>query len=486
MGTGTKPKPPGKRPTKREHRESKLPKGHAGRILDKLLLLEQVIPAGEVLQVLEVTGCLDARRCSLNFEVTCWLVLAMGILTDLPIRQVFKAARRLYPNENTPHRSSLCRARQRLGVAPVRLLFERLARPLANLLTPGAFYQGMRLMGIDGVIFNVPDSDANAKAFGYPKGGRGQGAFPQVRKLSLVELGTHAEQALVLKGIKEKESGEPSMAPALIRHLKRGELLMWDRGFFSYKLWQAVLLRCELLARVKSRLILRSVTPLSDGSHLSKLYPDANDRSRDRSGILVRVIRYTHTDPARVGCGQEHILLTTLLDAQKYPAPELILLYHQRWEIELTFDEQKTHQTPPRATKPAHLRSETPLGVMQEIYALSIGHYVTRRLMTEAAVQSGQDPDRLSFVGCLQILRTRLAECPADEQERVKWRVAFLDELAAERTDPRRNRINPRVVRIKMSKFKKKRPEHRGPTRLHKTFADAVLQMPIPQSVIGT
>jgi Insertion element 4 transposase N-terminal/Transposase DDE domain len=500
MGTGTKPKPTGKRTTKpkpkpkptgkrmakREHRESTLPKGHADRILDKLLLLEQVIPQGDVLQVLEVTGCLDARSCPLTFEVTCWVVLAMGILTDMPIRQVFKAARRLRPHETTPHRSSLCRARQRLGVSPLRLLFERLARPLANHQTPGAFYKGLRLMGIDGVLFTVPDSTANATAFGYPKGGRGQGAFPQVRKLSLVELGTHAEQAMVLKGIKEKESGEPSMAPGLIRHLKRGMLLLWDRGFFSYKLWQAVLLRCDLLARVKSRLILRPIQQLSDGSHLSKLYPGADDRSRDRSGILVRVLRYTHSDPARVGCGEEHVLLTTLLDAQEHPAKELILLYHQRWEIELTFDEQKTHQTPPRVTKPAHLRSETPLGVMQEIYALSIGHYVTRSLMAEAAEQSGQDPDRLSFVGCLQILRTRLAECPADEQERAVWRVTFLDELAKERTDPRRNRINPRVVRIKMSKFKKKRPVHRGPTKLYKVFADVIVPVPVPQAGIST
>jgi hypothetical protein len=296
-------------------------------------------------------------------------------------------------------------------------------------------------MGLDGVIYNVPDSDANAKAFGYPKGGRGQGAFPQVRKLSLVELGTHAEQALVLKGIKEKDSGEQSMAPGLIDHLKDDQLLMWDRGFFSYNLWQAVQLRCELLARVKTGLILRSTQELSDGSHLSKIYPSPDDRSRKRHGILVRVIRYTHTDSSRVDCGKEHILLTTLLDAKTYPATELILLYHERWEIELTFDEQKTHQTPPRATKPAHLRSETPLGVIQEIYALSIGHYVTRSMMAEAATHSGQDPDRLSFLGCFQILQTRMPECPADEHQRAQWIVALLDELAKARTDPRRNRI---------------------------------------------
>ena len=120
MGSGSKKQ----RTTKREQRASVLPEGHGGRVLDKLLLLEQVIPAGEVLQVLEDTGCLDARSCTLTFEVTCWVVLAMGVLTEMPIRQVFKAARRLYPNESTPHRSSLCRARQRLGVAPLCLLFE--------------------------------------------------------------------------------------------------------------------------------------------------------------------------------------------------------------------------------------------------------------------------------------------------------------------------------------------------------------------------
>jgi hypothetical protein len=465
-----------KRATNRTPRQSSLPEGHAGRILDKLLLLEHVIPRGDVLQVLADSGCLDARRCTLTFEVTCWLVLAMGILTDLPIRQVFKAARRLYPNEHTPHRSSLCKARQRLGVAPVRLLFERLARPLADLATPGAFYNGLRLVGLDGVIYNVPDSDANAAAFGHPNSGRGRGAFPQVRKLSLVELGTHAEQALVLRGIREKDSGEASMAPGLFRHLHAGMLLLWDRGFFSYNLWQGVRMRgCELLARASVRLILRPTQSLADGSHLSKLYPNASDRNKDRWGMVVRVIRYTHTDPRRVDCHKEHILLTSLLDATTHPAQDLIILYHQRWEIELTFDEQKTHQTAARATKPAHLRSETPLGVVQEIYALSIGHYVTRSLMAEAAKQAEVDPDRLSFLGCLQVLRTRLAECPAEPSRGEDWFKAFLAELGQEKIETRRNRVNPRVVRIKMSKFKNKRPEHRGLRPLDKTFGETIV-----------
>jgi hypothetical protein len=357
----------------------------------------------------------------------------------------------------------------------VRLLFERLARPLADLLTPGAFYCDLRLMSVDGVVYNVPDSDANAAAFGYPKGGRGQGAFPQVRKLSLVECGTHAEQALVAKGIEEKGSSEQALFPRLLPHLRLGQLLLWDRGFFSYKTWQDITLRgCQLLARVKVSLVLRPIEILADDSYLAKVYPSSQDRKHDRRGLLLRVIRYTHDDPKRVDCGKDHILLTTLLDARAHPARALILLYHERWEIELTFNEQKTHQNPPRPTKPAHLRSETPLGVMQELYALAIGHYVTRDFMAQAAQTQGLDPDRLSFTGCLQILKTRLPECPAEPTQRRVWLEAFHEELAQERTDPRRNRINPRVVRIKMSKFKKKRPQHRGLGPLDRAFAETI------------
>ena len=245
-----------------------LPTGEAGRVLDRLVLLEQVIGPEQVRQALEDTGCFDSRRCRLSREVTFWIVLAMGILTDLPIRQVFKYARRLRPGEATPHRSSLCLARQRLGVAPVRRLFETVVRLLATPQTPGAFYQDWRLMALDGTVYNVFDSPANAQAFGRPTAGaRGDGAFPQVRKLSLVEVGTHVEIALVAKGIKEPGSSEQRLAPGLFRHLQPDMLLVWDRGFFSYGLWKQVVTRgCQLLARVNPTLVLRPLQHLADGS----------------------------------------------------------------------------------------------------------------------------------------------------------------------------------------------------------------------------
>lgn len=459
-----------------------LPVGDTGRILDRLLLLEQVIGPQQVRQALEDTACFDTRRCRLTREVIFWVVLARGILTDLPIRQIFKYARRLRPGEATPHRSSLCLARQRLGLAPVRRLFTRVIRLLATPQTPGVFYKGWRLMALDGTVYNVPDSPANAAAFGRPSGGhRGDGAFPQVRKLSLGEVGTHVELAFVAKGIKAADSGEQRLAPGLFRHLRADRLLVWDRGFFSYTLWKQVVTQgCPLLARVRGGLVLRPTRMLADGSYLAKLYLRGWERSKDREGLLVRVIRYTHNDPQRVGCGQEHVLLTTLWDAAAYPARALVLLYHERWEIELVYDEQKTHQNPWRVTKPADLRSQTPRGVLQALYALSLGHFVVRSLMAEAAATVALDPDRLSFVGCLQILRCRLPECPApSSQSFAGWYRGLLEEVGRERTDDavRRNRINPRVVKVKMSKFKKKRPEHRPVPPLKKTFAESVVML---------
>jgi hypothetical protein len=463
-----------------------MPRGHctlppdaSGRILDRLTGLEQIIPPEAVRQALQATRRINPRRCQLTHEVVCWVVLAMGILTELPIRQVFKHARRLRFGETTPHRSSLCVARQRLGIAPVRQVFEAIVHPLARPETPGAFYRGLRLVGLDGTVLDVPDSEANAAVFARPSAGpRGEGAFPQIRKLSLVELGTHVEIAFVVRSIAH---GEQSMVGGLLRHLTAEMLLLEDRGFFSYLHWKEVSSRgVKILARVKSGLILKPIRHLADGSYLAKIYRTSEDRRKDREGIVVRVIRYTLDDPQRVGHGEVHTLITNLCAEDLYPAEELIILYHERWEQELVYDEQKTHQDPPRVTKPAHLRSETPAGVIQEVYALALGHFVTRALMFEAAATVGLDTDRLSFLGCFQILKCRLPECDSSTPGRFEqWYRGLLWEMQLERTDDevRRNRINPRVVKRKMSKFKKKRPEHRRVPPLKKTFAETVVML---------
>ena len=443
-------------------------------ILDRLEGLSKVVPPEVIEQALSETGMSGQRACRLSHRVMLWIVLGMGLLTHLPIRQVFKYARRLRPDQKTPSRSNLSEARQRLGVEPVRRVFELVVQPLATPETPGAFYKGLRLMGIDGTVMDAPDTPANEERFGRSTGGRGDGAFPQIRKLSLVELGTHVETALVIGGYHDSEQ---KLVVQLWDKVLINSLLLEDRNFFSYNDWKTLDSRgVKLLVRIKSNMILKPIEKLSDGSYLAKIYQSSYNRDKDRNGIVVRVIEYTLDDPLRPGHGETHRLLTNLLDPEKFPALELACLYHERWEEELVFDEQKTHQDPRRPEKPAHFRSQTPEGVEQEIYALSLAHFIVRALMLEAAKLEKLDVDRLSFRGCLQILQARLPECIASTPAEIeRWHSWLLLEMAQERTEPRRNRSNPRVVKRKMSKFAKKRPEHRGQPPPTKTFAETVV-----------
>jgi hypothetical protein len=449
----------------------------AGRMLDRLAGLEQVIAPEIIRQCLEESGRGTQRQCALNHEVMLWVVLAMGLFTDVPMRQVFKRARSARFQEPTPSRSALCQARQRLGIGPVRRVFEQVVGPLGSDHTRGVFDHGLRLMAMDSTVYDLPDTEANERAFGRPSGGdRGPGAFPQVRKISLVELGTHAEIALVIKPCHRSET---VAIPALLKRLPTNSLLLWDRGFFSYSLWKQALAReAHLLVRMKSNVVLEPIRTFTDGSFLAKVYPSTKARRHDQDGLVVRVIRYTLDDPQRTGHGEVHVLMTTLLDPEQFPATELIALYHERWEHELVYDEQKTHHDPKRPTKSAHLRSETPAGVVQELLALSLGHFIVRALMTRAAERVDLDPDRLSFTGCFQTLICRLPECDASTPQHFQaWCETLLWELSQERTDPRRNRVNPRVIKQKMSKWPKKRPKHRRPPPLTKTFAEAVVML---------
>lgn len=450
----------------------------SGRVLDRLVGLEQVIPAEAVREAIRISGQNNGRG-PLTSEVMMWVILAMGVLTDVPIRQVFKHARRLRPEEPSPGRSALCQARRRLGVQPIRHLFEAVVRPLATPDgVPTAFFNCLRWMGFDGTVLDVPDTPSNVAAFGRPSGGdRGDGAFPQVRKLSLIELGTHVETAFAHAGI--NDCSEAALAEQLFDDVPADALLLLDRGFFSYEFWQK--LGCHairVLARVNSKLILRPIQSLSDGSYLAKIYPRNYDRRLERHGIVLRVIRYTHNDPHRVGFQEEHRLITNLLDPQQYPAEQLISGYHERWEEELVFDEQKTHHDPRRVAKPTHLRSQTPMGVEQELYALSLGHFTVRALMTEASIRNNVDPDRLSYTGCLHILRCRLPECDArTSHDCPSWLNAVLAEMARERIEPRRNRVNPRVIKRKISKWPKKRRHHLRPPPLAKAFMRTVVMI---------
>ncbi len=374
----------------------------SNRVLDRMAGLEKIITPELITQALEATGRVNRHRCKLSNEVMLWVVLAMGLFTNLSIRQVFKRARRMRREEPSPLRSSLCMGRKRVGVEPVKYLHEHVVKPLATPDMPGGFWRGLRPVGIDSTLYDAPDSHANAEAFARASGSRGPGAFPQVRKTSLVELGTHVELAIAIGGWQDSEQ---SLARQLWDRLPSNSLLIEDRGFFSYDDWKELDGRGQkLLVRVKSNMILEPFEPLSDGSYLAKIYPSSYCRDKDREGIVVRVIAYTIDDPQRTGHQEEHRFITNLFDAAEYPALAIIIEYHERWEHELVYDEQKTHQDPRRAEKPANLRSETPDGVRQELYALSLAHFVVRALMVEAAKSAKLDLSKEQFTQRMGLL----------------------------------------------------------------------------------
>jgi hypothetical protein len=417
---------------------------------ERLLALKRIIPRKTVQAVLRKVGRRQRHCRRLPGWFMVWFVIGLGFYGRDSYCQVF---RWLQAHNRVPQRSTLCEARQSLGVAAFRLLWNEVVRLLADVSTPGAFYRDMRLMALDGFVVDLPDRPDLARIFGRPQSGRAAGAFPQARVLALCETGTHVIWRHLVKPIR---CGEVTMASTLLRCLEKNMLLMWDRGFLSYAtVAQVVGRQAFLLARIKKNLIFTPLRRFCDGSFLAKVYPSCRHRAQDQDGIPVRIIEYTFKDRNRPGAGEKHRLLTTLLHPSVDPAKRLIELYHQRWELELAIDELKTHQR----ERPV-LRSETPAGVIQEIHGLLLAHYVVRVLMFEAAEPEGIDPRRLSFTGTLKILRCRLPQCPKSAKGLAKWYKDLLAEIATEKLPERRDRINPRVIKRKMSRWPKKRPKH--------------------------
>ena len=431
--------------------------------------LYRIIPPRTITRVLQQTRR-SKRFCSRAPDAfMVFFVIAMGLYRGDCYRQVCRALTSKFRKKAIPGRSTLCEARHRLGVAPLVVLAAQIIRLLARPDTPGAFYNGMRLMAADGFVVDLPDTPANDRAFGRPRNNKSPGPFPQAQVLGLVECGTHVFWRCQIKPC---NVGETVMLGPLLKHLEPGMLLLWDRGFASYDLVRKVRGRkAHLLARWKTNRILVPIGHLKDGSYLSRLYANDSDRRAHRNGVDVRIIEYTiKDDNARQP--DRHRLLTTLLDEKAYPIKELVELYHCRWEEEISIGELKTHQMENLA-----VRSGTPAGVVQELYGLLLGHFVVRSVMFEASEKAGVAPQRISFTGTLKILRCRLPQCPRQSKARLKWYKELLEEIteAEELLPVRRRRINPRVIKRKQSAWPKKRPKHRNPPQPTGAFIDLVV-----------
>ncbi|MBN2288860.1 MAG: IS4 family transposase [Candidatus Glassbacteria bacterium] len=273
-------------------------------------------------------------------------------------------------------------------------------KPIANERTKGAWYHKWRLVSLDGSTLDIADTHENLEAYGRPGASRGRSAYPQLRFVSLVENGTH-----VLFGTRmgPYPTGEITMSKNVLPNLKPGMLCLADRSFFGFELWeQARSTGADLLWRVKKNLSLPRLKCYTDGSYLSLIYPTLRDRRHNTNGVEVRVIEYTLEGIS--GAESFYRLFTTILEPEKAPARELGALYHERWEIETAFDELKTHLRGSQIV----LRSKTPALVKQEFYGFLLAHYAIRGLMHEAALKEDTDPDTLSFIHAVRVIRRKL------------------------------------------------------------------------------
>lgn len=323
-----------------------------------------------------------------------------------------------------PTTGGLTQARQRLGHQVMETIFDQIAaQPVADALTRGAWLAHLRLVSIDGMVLDVPDTSANATAFGYGGGTATPSAFPQVRVLTLNECGSHAPLAAALgPGGGGKGTGEQSLARTLYPRLEPGMLLLADRGFYSFAdFTRAADTGADLLWRVKDDLDLPVVELLADGSYHSvitrpgtraatreKLARQAragNDLDPDQARV-VRVIEYEVPDRAGSGGAELICLVTTLTDPRAMPAPHLAQAYHQRWESEGANAELKTSLRGPGRV----LRSHSPDMACQEVYGYLLTHRALTSLICQAATEADIDPDRVKFTRTLRIARRRVAD----------------------------------------------------------------------------
>ncbi len=374
--------------------------------------------------------------------------------------------------------SALSYQRAILGVEPLKQLFEQGTHVLCTPETPGAWYRGHRLMALDGSLFNVPDTPVNDQAFGRSRNQYGKGAYPQARVVMLTECGSHAPLALQIGGYAEAELHG---AYAILPKLMRGMLLLHDANFFGGAYLEALNAKGVLaLFALPSTVAVQRQRNLPDGSYLAVLKPHAKAVYPMKQAVWLRIIEYQITDERLGKPGHVYRLATTWLNPRTAPAKELLVLYHERWEIEIVVDEIKTHLRVQQKV----LRSHTPEGVHQELYALFLVQYAIRALMSHSAFEADLDPDRLSFTEAVFQISEAVAddrgEAPAVQQLRMQ---RLLQRLRRNPLPARRLRINRRELKQVYHKYKPKKrdvppPKPFGP---EERFEDFVVVLVRPQ-----
>ena len=375
-----------------------LPKG--SRITDYISIgvISKTFPLEKVNRILQSTGKISQRQRDLPAHVVIYYVLAMALFMQVSYREVLRCLLEGIEWLSIPGtrikvtgKSGISQARTRLGPGPLKELHDAVVKPIAGRDTRGAWYRRWHLVTLDGSTMETADNRENEAAFGRPGASRGRSGYPQIRFVSLVENGTHVLFGTKLAGCRTSEA---TLAREAIPHLEAGMLCLADRYFFGFELWQkAQSTGADLLWRVRKNVVLPCVERLPDGSYLSRIYAYRQKHRSDTNSIDVRVIEYV----LEGGSEEVYRLATTILDPEAAPVQELAALYCERWEIE-------THL---RGSQ-IQLRSKTPDLVRQEFYGLMMTHFAIRGLMHEAAIKGDIDPDKLSFVHAIRVVRRKL------------------------------------------------------------------------------
>lgn len=390
-------------------------------------VLTRLVPRELVDEVVLASGRQEKRLRKLPARVVVYFVMALSLFHGESYEEVMRKlvqglrwSRIWRADWVVPTSGALTQARQRLGAEVMRNLFERVAVPCAQRSTQGAWLRRWRLMAIDGFDVEVFDSPENGERFGFSgKKKNEKGVFPKALVVGLAECGTHA---VVGAEIGAQKDTETVLATKLLSADVIGDdmLIIADKGMYSNEHLQQIKdAGADALFRAKMDVGLPVLKWLPDGSYLSyspqrrarvkafKKLRSGAIKITDLPGLYVRVFEYEVA-----GRGDEaelFTLVTTILDPEEAPAIELAAAYHERWEIELAIDEIKTHQKGSAAI----LRSKSPEMAEQELWGLLLTHYAIRQLMTEAADQAEIDPDRLSFIRSLRVVRRQI-HCLAD------------------------------------------------------------------------
>jgi len=409
--------------------------------------------------------------------LSVWLVLALTLRRDLNYHKVLnwmvsglRWLRSLLPPQSLiVEDGAISHARVRLGIEVFRALFHKLTTAFQPVVPD---FHGLVSVAFDGTTGTMPDTAGNVEKFHKPSSRSGKAAFPQMRMMTLMILSVRLMLDVAYAPYKGKGTGERSLVRQMLKRVVRqGLLFLLDAGLYSFDiLWEIDQADQKFMVKAPRNLKLKPIKHLADGSFLARLThkvedPDAPPTKSGRKrwkkvSLTVRAIRI------EIPGFRPFTLITSILD-ETVTARELALHYHKRWDIEIAYDEIKTHQCATlRGQSPTTFRSKRPDLVEQELYAMLIMYNLIRLLIRQAAEEHGKDPCSISFLDALHHIIDAAPLMTADEPaqaSRFEYLLAVIADCEIDR--PRRPRVNPRVVKVKMSKFKRKREKHKSETR---------------------